>query len=112
MKSSPIIVLFGEPPPMRRGPSGFLISCLFHVCVCGILFLALRQPYTTDSRSLTQRYAVRIMELRKQEPKIQPPVQKAILSPEQALDAHSSAPGGSPATAAAPRIPLNFISQK
>src|SRR5258707_5449100 len=112
MKSSSIIVLFGDPPPLRRGPSGFLISFMVHVCVCGVLLLALNQPHTADSRSLAQRYAVRIMELRKQEPKIHPPVQKAELRPDQLPDTHPIAPGGSPATAAAPRIPLNFISQK
>ncbi len=112
MKSSSIIVLFGDPPPLRRGPSGFLISFMVHVCVCGVLLLALNQPHTADSRSLAQRYAVRIMELRKQEPKIHPPVQKAELRPDQLPDTHPIAPGGSLDTAAAPRIPLNFISQK
>jgi hypothetical protein len=52
------------------------------------------------------------MELRKQEPKIHPPVQRAELRPDQLPDTHPIAPGGSPDTAAAPRIPLNFISQK
>jgi hypothetical protein len=52
------------------------------------------------------------MELRKQEPKIQPPVQRALSRPDQTPDARPTAPGGSPQTAAAPRIPLNFISQK
>ena len=112
MKSSSIIVLFGDPPPMRRGPSGFLISFFLHVCVCGLLLLALNQPHTADSKSLTQRYAVRIMELRKPEPKIHPPVQRAISRPDQLPETHPIAPGGSRETAAAPRIPLNFIAQK
>jgi hypothetical protein len=112
MMSSSIIVLFGDPPPLRRGPSGFLISLSLHVCVCGVLFLALNQPHTADSRSLTQRYAVRIMELRKQEPKFHRPVQRAISRPDQLPDTHPIAHGGSPNTAAAARIPLNFSSQK
>ena len=91
--SSTIIVLFGDPPPMRRGPSGFLISFLLHVFACVLLFFALRQPYKTDSRSLTQRFAVRVMELRKQEPKIHPPIQKANLRPDQ-LPETNPAPGG------------------
>src|SRR5580704_18604219 len=108
MKSSSIIVLFGDPPPLRRGPSGFLISFFLHLCVCGVLFLALNQPHTADSRSLTQRYAVRVMELRKQEPKIHPPIQKANLRPDQ-LPETNPAPGGSQSEAPAPRIPPNFI---
>jgi hypothetical protein len=112
MMSSSIIVLFGDTPPLRRGPSGFLISFFLHVCVCGVLFLALNQPHTADSRSLTQRYAVRIMELRKQERKVQRLVQTATLHRDQLPDVHPIAPGGSPSTAPAQRIPLNLISQK
>jgi hypothetical protein len=112
MKSSPIIVLFGDPPPLRRGPSGFLISLAVHGCACVLLYLGLHQARKVDSRSITQRFSVRIMELRKQELKIQPPVQRALSRPDQPPDTHPTAPGGSPQTAAAARIPLNFISQK
>jgi hypothetical protein len=52
------------------------------------------------------------MELRKEEPKLHPPVQRASLRPDQLPDTHPITPGGSPETAAAARIPLNFISQK
>jgi hypothetical protein len=65
-----------------------------------------------DSRSIPPRFAVRIMDLRKEEPKIHPPVQRAISRPDELPDTHPIAPGGSRATAAAARIPLNFTSQK
>jgi hypothetical protein len=61
------------------------------------------------------------MELRKEEPKIEAPVLKATVRPDQlpdapqaaaAPDSHPTAPGGSPQTAATPRTPLNFITQK
>jgi hypothetical protein len=52
------------------------------------------------------------MELRKEEPELHPPVQRAISRPDQLPDTHPITPGGSPETAAAARIPLNFISQK
>jgi hypothetical protein len=112
MKSAPIIVLFGDPPPLRREPSGFLISLAVHGCACVLLYLGLHQARKVDSRSIAQRFSIRIMELRKQEPTIHPPVQRAILRPEQAPDTHPIAPGGSPKTAHAARIPLNFIPQK
>src|SRR5260370_10028987 len=112
MKSSPIIVLFGDPPPLRRGPSGFLISLAVHCCACVLLYLGLHQARKVDSRSITQRFSVRIMELRKQGPKIQPPAQRAVSRPAQPPDNHPIAPGGSPDVAAAPRITINFISQK
>ena len=113
MKPSPIIVLFGEPPPMRRGPSGFVVSLLVHVCACVLLYLGLHQAHTVDSRSLTQRYAVRIMELRKQEPRLHPPVEKAIVDPGQSQpDSRAMAHGAAPSTAAALRIPRELISKK
>jgi hypothetical protein len=111
MKSSPIIVLFGDPPPLQRGPSGILVSLSVHGFVCALLYLGLHQARTVDSK-LVPRFAVRIMELRKEEPKIHPPVQRATLHPDQLPDTRQTAPGGSPQTAAAPRIPLHFISQK
>ena len=62
---------------MRRGPSGFVVSILLHIVACVLLYLGLKQPHMVDSRPFTQRYAVRVMELRKQDPKpqryIQPP---------------------------------------
>ncbi len=112
MKSSPIIVLFGDPPPLRRGPSGILVSLSVHGFVCVLLYLGLHQARKVDSRSIPPRFAVRIMELRKEEPKIHAPVQRAISRPDELPDTHPTAPGGSRATAAAARIPLNFISQK
>ena len=112
MKSSSIIVLFGDPPPMRRGPSAFFVSLSLHICACVLLYLGLHQARTVDSRPFSPRSAVRIMELRKDQPKLHPPVEKATLHPDQLPDIHSIAPGGSPNMAPAPRIPINFIAQK
>jgi hypothetical protein len=59
-----------------------------------------------------QRYAVRIMELHKIEPKVQRSAPKSIVDPGQQASAQPTSPGGRPETAAAPRIPTNFVSQK
>jgi hypothetical protein len=112
MKSSPIIVLFGDPPPLQRGPSGILVSLSVHFVVCVLLYLGLHQARTVDSKLIPPRFAVRIMELRKEEPKIHPPVLRATLEPNQLPDPRPVASGGSPQTAATARIPLNFVSQK
>ena len=112
MKSSSIIVLFGDPPPLRRGPSGILVSLSLHSFVCVLLYLGFHQARTVDSSANPPRFAVRIMELRKEDPKIHPPIPRAISLPDELPDSHPTAPGGSPQTAAAPRIPLNFIPQK
>src|SRR5258705_2809167 len=111
MKSSPIIVLFGDPPPLSRGPSGILVSLSVHGFVCVLLYLGLHQARKVDSRSMPPRFAVRIMELRKEEPKLHPPVQRAILRPDQLPDTHPFTPGGSRETTAPQRIPLTSISQ-
>lgn len=97
---------------MRRGPSGFVVSLSLHLVACVLLYLGLKQPHMVDSRPYTQRYAVRVMELRKQEPRpqryIQPPPVNSLRQPNTLPLASS----GSPETAAAARIPLNFIPQK
>src|SRR5258708_6339017 len=112
MKSAPILVLFGDPPPQRRGPSGVVISLVLHGFACVLLYLGLHQARTVDSRSIPPRFAVRIMELRKEEAKIHPPVPRAILRSDQLPDSHPVTPGGGPEMAAAPRVPPNFIAQK
>jgi hypothetical protein len=97
---------------MRRGPSGFVVSILVHIFACVLLYLGLNQARKVDSRSLTQRYAVRIMELRKQELKLHPPVEKALVDPGQQPDTRPAAHGAAPATSAALRIPRSLITQK
>lgn len=97
---------------MRRGPSSFFVSLFLHICACILLYLGLKQAHTVDPRFIT-RYSVRTMELRKLQPQTQPPVQKAIVDPGQRSKLPPvTTPGGSPAIAAAQRIPLNFIAQK
>jgi hypothetical protein len=66
MKSSPIIVLFGELPPLRRGPHSHLNSCA-HLCMRLALFGS-NQARRVDSDLSKKRYAVRIMELHTPEP--------------------------------------------
>jgi hypothetical protein len=112
MKPSPIIVLFGEPPPLRRGPSGFAISILVHACACVLLYLGLNQARKVDSRLNNERYAVRIMELHTPEPKKQRVAQNPLPDPGQQPKTQPTTSGGGQQTAAAPRIPINFVAQK
>jgi hypothetical protein len=113
MKSSPIIVLFAEPPPpLRRRPSAFAVSFVLHCFAFALLWAGLNQPHKVDSRSDLQRYAVRIMELHRIEPKERQLTQKVIEPPGEGAPAHAAMPGGGPEGAAAARIPLNFITQK
>src|SRR5271170_5631115 len=110
MKSSSIIVLFGEPLTSRRGPSGFVVSMVVHVCAFALLIAGLRRPQV-DLRS-DQRFSVRMMELHEPKPNQQQYKQKIIEFPSQVADTHMTAPGGAPAAAAAARLPRNFLPEK
>src|SRR6202040_3527865 len=112
MSSSPMIVLFGDPLPSRRGPSAFLISFLLHGGACCLLYLGLNQVHTVAPKTIIDRYAVRIMELHRPEPKTQPPAQKVTAHTGQQPSTSLATSAGGPETAPAPRIPANFISQK
>lgn len=67
MKSSPIITLFGESPPPRRGPSSFMVSILVHGAGLGLLAHSLRHIPRIEDRSVLQRYTVRLLNPRKTE---------------------------------------------
>jgi hypothetical protein len=112
MKPSPIIVLFDQPPPMRRGPSGFLVSTLVHVCACVLIYLGLQQARTVDSKPFSPRYAVRMMELQKQEPTPRRPVEKALFAPSELHDTNPSPLGRSPSAAPAERLPRELLTQR
>jgi hypothetical protein len=112
MKSSSLISLFETPPPSRRAPSSFFISLVLHVFAFALLYVGLNQPHKVDLRSNVDRYAVRIMELHRPEPKERRVSEKAISAPGQGTETHAAATGGGPAGATAARIPLNFLTQK
>ena len=110
MTSSPLISLFSQPAPVRRGPSSFIISLILHGIVFTLLFIGLNRPHKVDLNSPSQRYTVRIMELDKPEPR---PVQvgASLAAPGQEASAEA-AKGGSPDQAPAPRLPHDFVPQK
>jgi hypothetical protein len=111
MTSSPLISLFGNPPPVRRGPSSFIISLVVHGIAFTLLFIGLNQPHKADVNSATQRFTVRIMELDKPEPRA---VQAgaSLAAPGQEASNDSAKSGGSPDQAPAPRLPHDFVAQK
>jgi hypothetical protein len=112
MKSSTIISLFGETPAPRRGPSAFVISVFVHSLACVLLFLGLNRPQTVEVSDVAKRYTVRVMELHQPEPKIRQYVPHETAEVGQASRARSIAPGNTPPTAPAPRLPSNFVAQK
>jgi hypothetical protein len=97
MRSSGILTLFTEQPPLRRGPSSFLVSIVFHAVAFGLLFIGLRHAPRINDQS-TQRYTVRLLNPPKPEPERPRPTGSGGVSyPGQQNQAHALAPGGSPA---------------
>ncbi len=111
MASSPLISLFNNPPPVRRGPSSFFISFVVHCIVFVLLFFGLNQPHKVDPKTDRQRFTVRIMDLDKPEPK---PLKAggSLAAPGQEASAEIAKSGGSPDQAPAPRLPHNFVPTK
>jgi hypothetical protein len=101
MESSRIITLFAELPPSRRGPSAFVVSMVLHVLIMGLLYLNLRHAIRVEDEAIVQRYTVRMLNLRRPEPKIRP----AESSNAQAARAAAGelASGGRPSAPSLPK---------
>ena len=96
MSSSGILTLFTEQPPVRRGPSSFLVSVLVHVVAFSLLLLGLRHAPRINDQPI-QRYTVRLLDPPKPEPERPRPAGSGGVSyPGQQNHATSVAPGGSP----------------
>src|SRR5271170_1709845 len=112
MKSSSMIVLFGEPVTSRRGPSGFLVSAVVHALAFCLLIAGLNRPREVSLRS-SERYSVRTMDLQQVKPNNQRIREKQIIAfPGQVAEVHPTSSGGAPAAAAAARLPRNFLTEK
>src|SRR5207248_8900306 len=99
---SRIITLFVDPPPSRRGPSGFLVSMVVHVVVMGSLYLNLKHRIRVEDEAIVQRYTVRLLSLWRPEPHVRRPVEKQStqISPGAASEIAS---GGQPSAASLPQ---------
>jgi hypothetical protein len=93
MRSSQTITLFGETPPSRWRPSGFLISMLAHGVAMIMFYAGLKHmPKVVDPFS--ERYTVRIMNLHRPAPKIQLASLRGIAHPVHPAVNHLVARGG------------------
>jgi hypothetical protein len=93
MGSSQTITLFGEAPPTRWRPSGFLISILTHGVAMIMFYAGLKHmPKVVDPFS--ERYTVRILNLHRQAPKIQLASLKGVAHPTPKAVSHMDARGG------------------
>jgi hypothetical protein len=105
---SRIITLFVDPPPSRRGPSGFLVSMMVHVVVMGSLYLNLKHRIRVEDEAIVQRYTVRMLSLWRPEPKIQRPVEhRSTPVPQGATSELASA--GRPSAPSLPQQPKDRI---
>ena len=105
---SRIITLFVDPPPSRRGPSGFLVSMMVHVVVMGSLYLNLKHRIRVEDEAIVQRYTVRLLSLWRPEPKIRRPVEhRSTQVPQGATSELASA--GRPSAPSLPQQPKDRI---
>jgi hypothetical protein len=102
MESSRIITLFAEVPPVRRGPSAFVVSMVLHVVVMGLLYLNLRHAIRVEDEAIVQRYTVRMLNLQRPEHKIRPPAESFNAQAVRAA-AGKVASGGRPSAPALPQ---------
>lgn len=92
MKYSQTITLFGEAPPSRWRPSGFLTSMFLHGVAMALISASLKHmPKVVDP---SERYTVRILNLRRPSPKIQFAVLKGPAHPVLKTVNHTVAHGG------------------
>jgi hypothetical protein len=105
---SRIITLFVDPPPSRRGPSGFLVSMIVHVVVMGSLYLNLKHRIRVEDEAIVQRYTVRLLSLWRPEPPIRRRVEhRSTQAPQGATSELAS--GGRPSAPSLPQQPKDRI---
>jgi hypothetical protein len=105
---SRIITLFVDPPPSRRGPSGFLVSMVVHVVVMGSLYLNLKHRVRVEDEAIVQRYTVRLLSLWRPEPPTRRPADNQSTRFPQGA-AGEIASGGQPSAPSLPQQPKDRI---
>jgi hypothetical protein len=104
MTSSRTIMLFAPPPPLRTGPSAFVISILVHIVAVAVVFvLTLRHAPRINDSLIADRYTVRMMDLHAPEPQSYAPSGGGISYPGPKTMARASKPGSMAAPPAASR---------
>lgn len=71
MASSRITTLFSEAPPSGWHPSALVVSTVLHGLAVGLVVLALKHTSRIIDSSHAQRYTVRLLNLPREEPRIQ-----------------------------------------
>jgi hypothetical protein len=103
MNSSRTITLFSDRPDPFVSGSSFAVSILMHGAIIGVVALAILYG-PQNHRIVTERYAVRHLELHAPEPQARTSAGSGISYPGQHSKAKTPAPGGKQAEQAALRI--------
>jgi hypothetical protein len=93
MSSSRTITLFSDRPDPFVSGSSFVVSILMHGAVIGVVALAILYG-PQNHRIVTERYAVRHLELHAPEPQTRASAASGIRYPGPRLKAKTPAPGG------------------
>lgn len=81
MSSSSAISLFSAQPDLEKRPYSFLVSMVVHTAVIVLVFLGLFAAPKVRTSALTERYAVRHLELHMLDPEIERAAASAIEAP-------------------------------
>ncbi len=103
VNSSRTLTLFAPPPPIRTGPSSFLVSVVTHGVVLVLMFLAISHAPRIAEQSLAQRYTVRLLQLHRPEPRLRWSPGSGGGRPQTQALARAARSGGQSSAPSAPR---------
>lgn len=97
MASSRITTLFSEAPPSGWRPSVFVVSTVLHGLAVGFVVFALQHTAQIIDTSHAQRYTVRILNMPREEPRVQ---RVSVLQTERAAPQTTASQTTAPQTSA------------
>jgi hypothetical protein len=96
MRSSQTISLFSERPEVSQRPSTFLVSMLMHGAVIGLLYAGIKYGPKMNNRVVTERMAVRHLDLNPLETPLRKEGDSGIEYPGPRAAPHKAKPGSNP----------------
>lgn len=110
MASSRITTLFSEAPPSGWHPSVFVVSTVLHGLAVGLVVLALQHTSRIIDTSHVQRYTVRLLNMPREEPRLQWAGEARTEHTAQQTTARTASGVGQPAAPPVASVPRQLAS--